>query len=54
MATRTRKSSTSIFINCPFTDDYTTLFHAMVFTVITCGFRPRSALEQGDGGEIRA
>lgn len=53
MATRTRKSSTSIFINCPFTDDYTTLFHAMVFTVLTCGFRPRSALEQGDGGEIR-
>jgi hypothetical protein len=53
MAARTRMSSTSVFINCPFTDDYTPLFHAMVFTVLACGFWPRSALEKGDGGEVR-
>jgi hypothetical protein len=43
----------SIFINCPFTQDYTVLFRAIIFTVLTCGFRPRSALEAGDAGDIR-
>lgn len=43
----------SVFINCPFTDDYKELFHCIIFCVLACGFRPRSALEAGDGGDIR-
>jgi hypothetical protein len=53
MDSRTRKPFTSVFINCPFTEDYASLFEAMVFTVLACGFRPRSALEKGDSGEVR-
>jgi hypothetical protein len=48
-----RKSYTSVFINCPFTEDYASLFEAMAFTVIACGFCPRSAVEKGDSGEVR-
>jgi hypothetical protein len=43
----------SVFINCPFTDDYKKLFHCIIFCVLACGFRPRSALEAGDAGDIR-
>ncbi len=43
----------SVFINCPFTDDYEPMFRAIVFAVADCGFRPRCALEEIDGGEIR-
>lgn len=53
MEMRTRKSLPSVFINCPFTEDYAALFEAMTFTVLACGFLPRSALEKGDGGEMR-
>lgn len=44
---------TSVFINCPFTEDYASLFEAMTFTVLACGCLPRSALEKGDSGEVR-
>jgi hypothetical protein len=53
MDTRAWTSFTSVFINCPFTSDYAPLFEAIVFTVLACGFRPRSALEKGDDGEVR-
>jgi hypothetical protein len=53
MEVRARKSLTSVFINCPFTEDYVSLFEAMTFTVVACGYLPRSSLEKGDGGEIR-
>lgn len=43
----------AIFINCPFTDDYRKIFHSIIFCVLACGFRPRSALEAGDAGDIR-
>ncbi|GAB2889579.1 hypothetical protein GCM10027046_17560 [Uliginosibacterium flavum] len=43
----------SVFINCPFSDDYKELFHCIIFCVLACGFRPRSALEAGDAGDIR-
>jgi hypothetical protein len=43
----------SIFVNCPFDDDYGPLLRALVFTVYRCGFVPRSALEEDDGSEIR-
>jgi hypothetical protein len=42
-----------IFINCPFSDDYSQHFHAIVFTVIRSGFTPRCARENDDGGEVR-
>jgi hypothetical protein len=45
--------SRSVFINCPFTDDYAPIFRGLVFAVVDCGFVPRSALAIVDGGEIR-
>jgi len=43
----------SVFINCPFDDEYTPLFDAIVFTVHDLGFSPRSARERLDSGEMR-
>lgn len=45
--------SESIFINCPFDDDYQRLFDAIVFTVQDCGFVARSAKEIRDSGVVR-
>jgi hypothetical protein len=42
-----------VFINCPFDDAYTPIFHAIVFTVVRCGFKPRCALEIDDGAGTR-
>lgn len=53
MAQNSSSREDSVFINCPFTDDYKKLFHCIVFCVLACGFRPRSALEAGDAGDIR-
>ena len=35
----------SVFINCPFDDDYRSLFRALVFAIEACGFGARCALE---------
>jgi hypothetical protein len=43
----------NVFINCPFDNDYTPLFEAIVFAVQDSGFRPRSARERLDSGEMR-
>ena len=43
----------SVFINAPFDDTHWDLFHAMVFTVMDCGFDPRCALETDDGSQVR-
>jgi hypothetical protein len=43
----------SVFINCPFDNEYLLLFEAMIFAVTCCGFLPRSALESGDVAELR-
>lgn len=53
MAVAAPKDEDSVFINCPFTDDYKKLFHSIIFTVLSCGFRPRTAMEAGDAGDIR-
>ena len=42
-----------IFINCPFTSDYTPFFEAITFATIYCGFSPRCALETDDASENR-
>ncbi len=38
---------TSVFINCPFDDDYRPTMDAIVFATVCCGFLPRSAMESG-------
>lgn len=42
-----------MFINCPFDGPYLPFFHAILFTVLRCGFRPRCALETIDSGGTR-
>ncbi len=46
-------SSKSVFINCPFDNEFAPLFGAIVFTAVCCGFMPRSSLESGDVAEPR-
>ncbi len=43
----------NIFINCPFDEEYKSLFYAIVFTIYHCGFYPKCALEEDDSTEIR-
>ncbi|MDE2111780.1 MAG: hypothetical protein KGJ79_11615 [Alphaproteobacteria bacterium] len=56
MTNRNRRKSTaakSVFINCPFDDDFKPIFRAIVFTIIASGYYPRCALDATDGAEIR-
>lgn len=53
MAERRPRFADSVFINCPFDEEYWPLFEAMVFCVVDCGFVPRCALEEPDSGEAR-
>lgn len=48
-----RNYSNNVFINCPFDEQYTDLFRAIVFTVYSCGFMPRCALEQDNALDSR-
>ena len=43
----------SVFLNCPFDAGYVKLFHAALFSIIDCGFIPRTALEESDASEVR-
>ena len=45
--------ASSVFINCPFDDQYRDIFSAMVFAVFDCGYLPRCAQEAEDGGQVR-
>jgi hypothetical protein len=45
--------SRSVFINCPFSSDYQPIFRAICFTVYSCTFRPRCALEINDSSQNR-
>lgn len=42
-----------VFINCPFDDEFAPSFRALLFAIMSCGFRPRSARELDDGGQTR-
>lgn len=42
-----------VFINSPFSADYSEKFNAITFTVIRSGFQPRCAREADDAGENR-
>ena len=43
----------SVFVNCPFDDAYTPLFHALIFAIHDCGFLARCAQEAEDSGSVR-
>jgi hypothetical protein len=45
--------SKSVFINCPFDAAYLSLFDAILFSIVCCGFMPRSALESSTLAEPR-
>jgi len=45
--------SLSVFINCPFSPDYQIIFRAILFSVYSSGFRPRSAWEISDSIQNR-
>lgn len=45
--------ATNVFINCPFDFSYLILLRPLLFTVMSCGFNPRIALERFDSAEIR-
>jgi hypothetical protein len=47
------KRHLNVFLNLPFDQDYKPLFEALVFAVFDCGYIPRCALEQQDGGQVR-
>lgn len=40
-------ASKSVFINCPFDNEFKPLMDAIIFAVACCGFLPRSAYESG-------
>jgi hypothetical protein len=46
-------SPEDVFVNCPFDVDYRDMFRALIFAVFACGFRPRSARELDDSGQMR-
>jgi hypothetical protein len=52
MAAHLQEYDLSVFINCPFDEDYKPLFDAIVFAVQMTGFRPRCALEAGGQGRL--
>ncbi len=43
----------SVFVNCPFDEEYRHLFDAVVFAVYDCGYIARCALEVDDASEVR-
>jgi len=43
----------SVFINCPFDDDYKPILRAIVYSIYRCGFFPQTALDEDDGTELR-
>jgi hypothetical protein len=53
LAGRSAASTVDVFINCPFDRDYASIFRALIFCVYACRFRPRSAYELDDGGQMR-
>ncbi len=43
----------SVFINCPFDDDFRPILEAILFCLVDCGLTPRIASERLDSGEVR-
>jgi len=47
------RDARNVFVNVPFDAGYASLFNALVFAVMTCGYHVRCALEEDDCGDIR-
>jgi hypothetical protein len=43
----------SVFLNCPFDENYRPLFEALAFTTLSCGFQPRTTIEDPSNGGNR-
>jgi hypothetical protein len=43
----------SVFVNCPFSPEYQGIFRALIFSVLSCGYEPRCALEVSDSTQNR-
>lgn len=43
----------SVFINCPFDEDYEPILQAILFCVVYLGLHPRIARERNDSAEVR-
>ena len=43
----------SVFINCPFDEEYAPILQAMLFCIIFLGFTPRLASESSDSRQVR-
>ncbi len=43
----------SVFLNCPYDDEYTPFLQALSFTVLECGLKPRIASDEDDSGVVR-
>jgi len=43
----------SVFVNCPFDDDFLPLLHALLFAIHDCGFIARTAVEDAGSNETR-
>ncbi len=43
----------SVFINCPFDEDFAPILQAILFVVVLFGLEPRLATERSDSGETR-
>ncbi len=43
----------SVFINCPFDEQYTPILQAIIYVVCRCGFSPITALDEDNGAENR-
>lgn len=47
------RNNFDVFINCPFDDEYSQMFDAMLFAIYFCGFIPRCTKEENNGGHAR-
>ena len=45
--------SDSVFVNCPFDNEYIPILRAIIFTIYRCGFFPVTALAEDDGLDNR-
>lgn len=45
--------SSQVFINCPFDADYLPLLRAIQFTLLSCSYKPRAALERDNAAHVR-
>ncbi len=43
----------SVFINCPFDEEYKEILHPIIYCLVRFGLEPRIASERNDSGEFR-